>query len=125
MSYAKSLKNPAMVCFQSTPRDVNGNLIWNGKNCYCTLSTGVNENNLVESSDISVYPNPSNGLINIEMFTDAENITVLNSLGQIIQTKTVKGETLVSLELEASGVYFIRVETSKKQVITKKLVVYK
>ena len=54
-----------------------------------------------------------------------EYFELRNSLGQIIQTKTVKGESLISVELEESGVYFIRIETSKKQVITKKLVVYK
>jgi hypothetical protein len=56
-------------------------------------------------SGISVYPNPSNGLFNINV-SSTTNMEVFDISGKLINSQIVSGRT--SLELNTSGVYFIR-----------------
>jgi hypothetical protein len=65
-------------------------------------STGVTK---VDSESVSIYPNPSNGIVNVDVKGNA-TIEVYNSLGQMVLNTTSK-----TFEL-ASGVYAVRVNTN-------------
>ncbi|MFT4595742.1 MAG: polyhydroxybutyrate depolymerase [Bacteroidia bacterium] len=82
---------------------------------------GIEDERLVESG-FSIYPNPSNGMATIQ-FENAENrsIKIQNSLGQIVDEITTKG-SLIEVDIENSGVYFITVK-AENEMFTKKLVV--
>ena len=74
--------------------------------------TGISKN--VQSSAISIFPNPSNGMFQIEMedFNDANKckIEVFNILGAIIfqtEIKSLKFE--IDLSNNLKGVYFIKI----------------
>jgi len=70
--------------------------------------------------ELLIYPNPSNGIFNIEMpafIEDKFNISVFNSLGQVIfQTSKTNSQEVFSLDLqdEPVGVYFIQMKTQNK-----------
>jgi hypothetical protein len=91
------------------------------------VCSGVNS--LEVQSGLSVYPNPSNGDLTLELGLvkdDHSRMEVLNSLGQIIRTEEhdlVKGNNKLDLDLSslAKGVYFIRVKTST-DVVTRRVV---
>ena len=82
------------------------------------------------SDEISIFPNPSNGIFNItgeNIETEALSITILDATGKTIETQhiDVLGQNYFEAyfdvsERTATGLYFIRLE-SKNQVITKKL----
>ena len=77
---------------------------------------------LVAENAFSIYPNPSSGSATIQ-FENAENwsVQIQNSLGQIIDNISASG-TIVELEIENSGVYFVSV-TTEKGLFTQKLIV--
>ncbi len=75
----------------------------------------------INNINVSVYPNPANDVINIELDKDA-NIEVLDILGQIIKTiNNNNKETTIDIKNLPSGVYFVRI-TTDKEIITKKLI---
>lgn len=78
-------------------------------------TSGINENKI--NTVVSVYPNPTSGIINVE--TDRiESIEILNIEGKQVYTGK---ETEIDLSKELDGIYIIKVITDK-QVITKKIV---
>ncbi len=73
--------------------------------------TGIDSKAQQFSNSINVYPNPSNGLITAEFGFDGEKeITVTNSMGQIIMVvKTKNYSEVLDLKEYAKGVYFVKV----------------
>lgn len=61
----------------------------------------------------AVYPNPTKSAVKIEA-ENIKNISIFNSLGQIIIENTVNGDTFeYDFSGNEAGVYFIKVETGK------------
>ena len=79
-------------------------------------SVGLEENEL---SNVSVYPNPSNGIVNIEVELDGSStasINVLNNLGQIVfnETQSTDGKMRIDLSTLSTGVYTVKVDIDGK-----------
>lgn len=71
-------------------------------------------------SNFKLYPNPSNGIINISLENNLqlEKVSVYNQLGQLVKTAT---NVINTIEL-AQGTYFIEVVTNQGKA-TKKIIV--
>ena len=87
---------------------------------------GVND--LTKENKISLYPNPSNGKIILEIkdraisFKEGE-IIVFNSLGEnIFQEKLISEKIQIDLSDKVKGVYFIKIQ-SGQTILTKKIVI--
>ncbi len=77
---------------------------------------------IAENDNISVYPNPSNGVVNVKV-AGIEEYTyyVYNSVGQIVMTGTIaKSITTIDFSAFGSGMYFINVNHNGN-VTTKKV----
>lgn len=82
------------------------------------------------ADEISIFPNPSNGVFNImveNIVADALTITVLDATGKVIQAEqmSILGQNYFEMNIDVSnqtttGLYFVRL-ASKDQAITKKL----
>lgn len=74
------------------------------------IASGVNANQ--NNASIHIYPNPSNGLVKIEIngaISENITITIFNSFGEVLITRSEKKENLVALELNLSpGLYFYK-----------------
>ena len=63
--------------------------------------------------DAKVYPNPSTGFITVKA-NDLRHITIINAIGQIVYESNAAGnETQLDLSQFGSGLYLIRIATSK------------
>ena len=85
------------------------------------------EIDLFASSDVIIYPNPTDGILyfkSANMFEDNFSIAIYNTLGQIVfeKLKVNKSETMVNLSVLKSGTYFVTFSNSSKK-ITKTLVI--
>jgi hypothetical protein len=100
----------------------------NGTILHLDLTTGIFQPNV--SSQLNIYPNPSNGgEINIDLGSNSKaTVVVLNSVGQQVQTISSDGSSgKESLKINGdlpAGVYFIKVKTdagdyNQKIVVTK------
>lgn len=87
----------------------------------------VSVNELENSSSFSVYPNPANDLINVNLsLTNAENtsINILDITGKVVKTVLVgevNGDRTVSIPVAelTSGVYFIELVTPEGKQVQK------
>ncbi|MBL7910675.1 MAG: T9SS type A sorting domain-containing protein [Bacteroidia bacterium] len=72
--------------------------------------TGV-EANSTFSSLISIYPNPSSGVITADFnFEGEKDVVITNSVGQVITTlKTKNTSEVIDLNKYAKGIYFVKV----------------
>ncbi|MBO7618330.1 MAG: C10 family peptidase [Bacteroidales bacterium] len=78
------------------------------------LVTSVKEN----AANINIYPNPTNGLLNIESQGTIQ-ISVSNLLGQKLQETTAEGSTTLDLSRFESGMYLIHIETESGVTVKK------
>jgi len=86
-----------------------------------TTITGIDNNN---TNEISIYPNPSNGMLNI---TNAENanVVVYNLLGEVVANSNCNSAfSTVDLSNLSNGQYIVKV-VSDKNTVTKKINIVK
>ena len=84
---------------------------------------GINENS--NAAQISVYPNPTNGIFNIYTSEPIKNgsIEVYNSLGVIVYNqKIVNQQNIIELKNQTNGLYFVKVMSENKIIGEQKIV---
>jgi len=88
-----------------------------------TLTTGINENQV--GQNISIYPNPSNGLFTIKSdFEGSVTYEITDILGkQIYKTdKLIKGENTIDASSFNKGVYLIKFEYNNRRSVQKLII---
>ena len=116
------------VTFPKQGKDTSWARYPNGTGAFRRLLPTFNAPNVLTSTHdlldgalLSVYPNPTNGFLNIESQKGLlSNLTVFNAVGQIVKVeKTINSPQLtVDLRDLPEGVYFLRVDNySLRQVI--------
>lgn len=88
----------------------------------CPPPVGVEE--AVVSEELSIYPNPSNGLFTVETKAAQEQIEVFDYLGKLVFSKIKPQQGVLDLTTLNNGMYMIRLSTSTK-VLTKKIIIQK
>lgn len=85
--------------------------------------------NLTMTNDIQMYPNPSTGIVNMDVnLFNRDNLTinVTNSIGQrvsqVSDENTFGGRYVLDLSNEPNGVYFVEVQTGT-EVVTRRIVI--
>ena len=82
------------------------------------LGNGANWGNIDITEDVlstvSVYPNPSNGLININIEDNKDySIEVTTILGEIIILKEINSNSIIDLGMFGTGTYLVKVSNSE------------
>ena len=81
---------------------------------------GVDEATL---EGVSVYPNPSEGIVNITNTNNEENsIVVFDVLGQVIMTKVSNTTTTIDLSNQGTGVYLVEVSNNNGTIIERVII---
>ena len=83
---------------------------------HLTETISINE---LTASEISIYPNPSNGIFNINVEKNF-NLKVFDITGKIIKTQVLSGSSI--LEINTAGVYFLRFSNNKTTVVQRVIV---
>ncbi len=100
---------------------------YNGEYTYSNIAAVSFEGN--EANEIAIYPNPSDGVVNILYNTkSAENaqVSITNSIGQVVEDYTVVSSADGNIKLELTslsrGVYYISVLEEAKHIGTYRVV---
>ena len=120
-------------CNTNSQYDANSNeesLLQNGGIwSLVTVDVIQSVNEINNSTSFTVYPNPSNGVFNINLNTDkAEQLTltVNNIVGQTVMTKQVRvsGKTNETISLEGydKGIYFLTIDNNREKQTVKLIV---
>ena len=87
--------------------------------CFHIDVFGVDENEFGQG--ISIYPNPSSGMINVAIEKDNATIKIYNTLGALILIRE-KQSDIERFEINTQGLYIIQIK-SGSDLYTRKLVV--
>ena len=99
-----------LLCFHQ-----DGELIWQNPDYDGCTYTAVEE--IQNEETVTIYPNPTNGMVNIDGYEIIE-VKVYNVLGQLVkETK----ENVIDLSAQEAGIYILKVITPSG-VITKQIV---
>ena len=121
--------SPGLYSVRYKVRDLSGNESVEAKRNINVLPEGPAGVSDLMNIDrlMSVYPNPSNGLVNMRLADiQAEDVkvVVMDIMGKELLHKTIKANDLQVQELDltkqAKGIYFLRIQTGD-QVYSKKL----
>ncbi|AFM05499.1 hypothetical protein Fleli_3163 [Bernardetia litoralis DSM 6794] len=100
------------IGYETPITDCNGSAVGMGK--IAVEDKGI-------SSDIILYPNPTNTEFSLKTSLNIDKIVITNSLGQILmRTKKTKG---ISIDSLATGVYFVTVTLESGETKTQKLII--
>ena len=98
-----------LLCFHQ-----DGELIWQNPQYDGCTYTAVEE--IQGNETVSIYPNPTNGIVNVEGHEIIE-VKVYNALGHLVkETK----ENVIDLSGQNAGVYLIKI-TTPSRIITKQI----
>jgi hypothetical protein len=90
--------------------------------CYTVKDLGVSKNHI--STNVVVYPNPTQGTININLNRNCTHISIelRDVSGKLISKQDAPSGSEFSLELDAAkGVYYVYVNTDQGRVTAKVL----
>ena len=78
-------------------------------------------------SQLRVYPNPSNSLVNIELNKNVNRIEIYNYAGQIVYQQTITKESMIQVDVRnyEAGAYLVRFINNDGKTLTKKIAVTK
>jgi hypothetical protein len=89
------------------------------------VTSGVGIKSISANNSISIFPNPTTGLLNINAVEVNSSVDVYNVIGDKVYSNTlVKGNNVVDLSGLANGAYFVKLN-SNNQITTKKVVLTK
>lgn len=90
--------------------------------CNCDPSASITEKN--PSTELTVYPNPTNGIVYVKGAALISKIQVYNSLGQIITTLDNNSKQVLTLDLgNYKGLYLLKMTDENGSQITKRVIV--
>ncbi|HXP51973.1 MAG TPA: T9SS type A sorting domain-containing protein, partial [Bacteroidia bacterium] len=110
-----AVNNQSSVMFSFECRSGWGNIIYvDNINVAATSPTSIQA--FVNSTDVKVYPNPTNGSFNIALsgnVSEKADLDIFDALGQQVSHSVIQqGTNQLSLEGKATGIYFYRVMTA-------------
>ncbi|MGB1039186.1 MAG: T9SS type A sorting domain-containing protein, partial [Bacteroidia bacterium] len=104
------------ACYRLRQVDYDGAYEWTEMRCLSWAS----------SSEVSVYPNPANDVIKVQVTKtrDIVKVELMDAAGKIVETREARGDEPIEMRTSdiSQGVYFIRVHTGS-QVETKRVVI--
>ena len=98
------IKNSEDEVLYTSGDHVDGVFMTYNNDCEHTAVAEVSENN------VSLYPNPTNGILNIEGNGEM-TISVMNTLGQKVLEIAATDNATIDLSGFGSGIYMVRIET--------------
>jgi len=93
-------------------QDEEGNVVNENENQFNYLSVNDSKN-----TPLTIYPNPSNGIISIDGLEKGATFEVCNTLGKVIRRYNASGSAEeINLNL-TNGLYFIKYKSNVKQIV--------
>jgi choice-of-anchor B domain-containing protein len=100
----------------------SGNIVLSGNNGFSLVkqSETLSVTSFEEPKGISMFPNPSSGIIDINANKSIGSIAVYNTLGQVVyKTKSATKTLQLDLTHLQTGLYFVKTNNSTQKIILK------
>ncbi len=74
---------------------------------------GATENAIETATAMSIYPNPTSGILNITSNEEIDSVEIFNSIGNtVVSSKVVGNSSAIDMSNLPNGMYFVRVSTA-------------
>jgi hypothetical protein len=85
-----------------------------------TVFQSLNNPDFQNDASISVYPNPTNGIVTVNCNNSIKSIQLYDVQGRLLQTNLVnENETTIDVSTKAKGVYFLKILSDKGMKVEK------
>lgn len=123
IAYYTSNSNLSSNNIRFLATDFTNDQVWaatyNGGVAVLNLST-TDINDIVISSGLNVYPNPSSGIINLKVEQMNGNIEIYDAYGSDIDQQATKSlNQQFDLSFQPNGIYFLIIKTNERMKYTK------
>ncbi|HMK16698.1 MAG TPA: T9SS type A sorting domain-containing protein, partial [Chitinophagaceae bacterium] len=93
-----------------------------------TLNIGETTGEEISGSGFKIYPNPGHGNFTLYINSGSSDINyvnaeIINMSGQIVKQVKINDQNKIDVTIKHAGIYFIRVISTHKKILTKKVVV--
>ena len=83
------------------------------------LLTSVHEENALENHNVTIFPNPTEALVYIDIKSSNFDVTVLDNKGLTIELFDNQFDNaLIDFNNYNSGIYFLRINNKSKNIVT-------
>ena len=83
-------------------------------------STIITDVETVVENKVTVYPNPANDVLNIQLGDDQSDIVIYNSLGQVVRkVDALSGDVQINISDLQKGLYFVKINNEVLKVVKK------
>ena len=121
-TYFSANYNPNLTCIQ-VDDDVWSTTNWTlvgaqtsfSKNCSDSSSVGIND---LAFENISVYPNPTNGIINLNVSEELSTIKIMDLTGKTIKVFNAEAKQL-DISNFTAGIYFLEIANAERKSVVK------
>ena len=73
----------------------------------------LTENGIETATAMSIYPNPTSGILNITSNEEIDSVEIFNSIGNtVVSSKVVGNSSAIDMSNLPNGMYFVRVSTA-------------
>ena len=73
----------------------------------------LTENAIETASEMSIYPNPTSGMLNITSNEEIDSVEIFNSIGNtVVSSKVAGNSSAIDMSNLPNGMYFVRVSTA-------------
>ncbi|MDG1439989.1 MAG: T9SS type A sorting domain-containing protein [Flavobacteriales bacterium] len=84
-----------------------------------TPGTGINE----LDNKLSIFPNPSNGVLNIKASQNISSVNIYNMIGNLVMVKSIaNNQSILNIESLTNGVYFIEFNLNNGSTLNSKII---
>ena len=74
---------------------------------------GTSESQIETATEMSIFPNPTNGMLNVTSNEEIDSIEIFNSVGTtVVSSKVAGNNSAIDMSNLPNGMYFVRVSTS-------------
>lgn len=122
------------ICYKIKPKSTSvvGDIFYNDAKIYFDYNAAIHTNTVstevlsplttpdFETNKVTLYPNPTNGKLNISVNFEVKSIAVYSIYGQ--QVALISNNNEIDLSNCADGIYFVTIEDTTGKTITKKII---
>ena len=102
--------------------DNTGKFSINGMSAISSFKVSATGISSIQSVDLNMYPNPSDGSISIDGISENSNITITNTMGALVYRTNADNSIKLNLSHLPKGVYAVRVSSEKGEFIEKLII---
>jgi hypothetical protein len=97
---------------------------WNSLGTHACSCAPASVETIKQTQELSVFPNPTAGMVFVKGATHIEEISVYNSLGQLVERISNNSKSVVSMDLgPLKGLYILKMTATDGEQHTKRVIV--